>query len=70
MAGNIPGRAVLPAEIQGQDDGDGYAAAAPASPDVSKPVQPSALSTTAGAFNPAVPAKIVIETPQNPRAQR
>src|SRR5436305_4568883 len=45
------------------------AAAAPASPDVSTPLQLSALSTTAGLFNPAVPAKIVIETPQNPREQ-
>jgi hypothetical protein len=45
------------------------AAAAPASPDVSTPVQLSALSTTAGLFNPAVPAKIVIQTPQNPREQ-
>src|ERR1700759_3384595 len=42
-------------------------AAARASPDVSRPVQPSAVSTTAGPFRPAVPAKIVIGTPQNPR---
>jgi hypothetical protein len=66
MAREFARRAVSPAQIQGQDDGDGYGRGGAGEPRRQQPVQLSTLSTTAGPFNPAVPAKIVIETPQNP----
>src|ERR1044072_3489648 len=46
------------------------AAGAPASPDVSRPVQLSGASVTTGAGNPALPAKIVIKPPQIAPAPR
>src|SRR5471030_2358978 len=45
------------------------AAAAPANPDVSKPVQLSGFSATAGPVNSAIPARIVIKTPESSPAQ-